>query len=641
MNTAPKQNWWPTAVCGLLLLMVVAVFGQTIWHDFVYDDRAYVYDNPHVTQGLNQATVVWSLTSFDSSNWHPLTWLSHALDCQLYGSKLAAGHHLTNVVLHAAVAISLFLVLWRMTGSLWPSAFVAAVFAVHPLRAESVAWVAERKDLLSGLFFMLMLAAYLNYVRRPFSVLRYLGVMAALALGLTAKPMLVTAPCVLLLLDYWPLQRIKAPAAKSLGLLTLEKIPLLVLAGVSCLVTSLAQRHSMAASECLPIAWRAGNAVVAYVAYVGQFFWPANLAVFYPHPENALPLWKIVVAVATLVAISAGAWMARRRAPYLLVGWLWYLGILVPVIGLVQVGDQARADRYTYLPQIGLCIAIAWGVAALVARSSAEAFEPSQPLRQLQRHWLTAAFSIGLVVVLAVAARQQTSYWRNDETLWRHALDCTDRNATAEFNLGVALMQRGDDAEAMKRFERSIAISPRSADAQNDLGVLLAKAGQLDKAADCFRAALQSRPSLADAHGNLGTVLQQQGNNAEALTHWREAARLDPDNPRAANRLAWALATLPDASLRNGAEAIASARRAVELSGGREPIMLGTLAAAHAEAGQFSEAVSTADRAILLADAQGDAATAATIRRQCQSYRSGIPYHASFAPRRKDGGVTP
>ncbi len=395
------------AACCLLALAVAVVFGPTVWHDFVnFDDDAYVYDNPQVMQGLTQQTVAWSFTTFHSSNWHPLTWLSHALDCQLYGTQHAAGHHLTNVVLHAAVAILLLLVLWQMTGSLWPSAVVAAVFAVHPLRVESVAWIAERKDLLSGLFFMLTLGAYLHYVRHPFSWHRYLLVAAMFALGLMAKPMLVTLPFVLLLLDYWPLGRISlrggadsqdnsgadipvcrekprcdgsctaTPGAtvqlspqlkwgdtgrqECLPHLIAEKLPLLLLAAASCVVTSFAQDPSIAVSKYLPVSARIANALVSYVDYLGQFFYPLGLAAFYPHPESGLPIWKVAGALLLLVGISAAAWIGRRRCPYLLVGWLWYLGMLIPVIGLVQVGDQARADRYTYLPQIGLVVALVW-----------------------------------------------------------------------------------------------------------------------------------------------------------------------------------------------------------------------------------------------------------------------------------------
>ena len=384
-------------ICCLLAAAVVVVFGQTVGHGFVnFDDNVYVCNNPHIAHGLTGETVAWSFTAFYASNWHPLTWLSHALDCQLYGTQHPGLHHLTNVVLHAAVAIALFLVLWRMTGELWPSAFAAAVFAVHPLRAESVAWISERKDLLSGLFFVLTLAAYLHYVRHRFSWGRYLLVIAMFALGLLAKPMLVTLPFVLLLLDYWPLGRFATqwspwfprsawepaevdawnPAGRShaergnekqaVWRLIGEKLPLLLLAGASCVITSLAQSRSIAVAECLPLSWRIANALVGYVAYIGQFFWPASLAAFYPHPENGLPLGEIAAALLVLGGLSVTAWLGRRRCPYLLVGWLWYLGMLVPVIGLVQVGDQARADRYTYLPAIGLCIALAWGGSAAV-----------------------------------------------------------------------------------------------------------------------------------------------------------------------------------------------------------------------------------------------------------------------------------
>jgi protein O-mannosyl-transferase len=493
-----KRDWrLSTLVCGLLVLLVLAVFGQTAWHDFVnFDDPAYVSENPYTTQGLTQQTIAWSFTSFYSSNWHPLTWLSHALDCQLYGTQSAAGHHLTNVALHAAVAILLFLILWRMTGDLWPSAFVAALFAIHPLRAESVAWVAERKDLLSGLFFMLTLAAYFSYAQRPFSPARYLLVAVLFALGLMAKPMLVTLPFVLLLLDYWPLGRMASPAGNPLKLkhLVAEKIPLFAIAAASCIVTSIAQRQSMAVSECLPFSLRIANALLAYVAYIGQFFYPLGLAAFYPLPDSTLPLWKIIASALLLAGVSAGAWAARRRFPCLLVGWLWYLGMLLPVIGLVQVGDQARADRYTYLPEIGLAIAVTWGIAQL-------------SLSWPHRRWICSVASALVITIFAAIAYQQTSYWRNSETLWTHALRCTERNATAQDNLGVAMTQRGNIPRAIECFQEAIAINPRAADARNCLGVLLAQNERIDEAIGQFQAALQIRPNFVDASKNLAMAL--------------------------------------------------------------------------------------------------------------------------------------
>ena len=365
-----RNTYTVAAVCGFLLLAVALVFGQTVRHDFVnYDDNAYVYENPQVAGGLTAHGIAWAFTSFHVSNWHPLTWLSHMLDCQFYGLH-AGGHHLTNVLLHAATAILLFLVLRRMTGDLWPSAFVAAVFAIHPLRAESVAWVAERKDVLSGLFFMLTLGAYAGYARRPFSLGRYLTVVLLFALGLMAKPMLVTLPFVLLLLDYWPLGRIgphRRTGISSFRRVVVEKIPLLALTAASCVATVIAQGTAVIAIDVIPLPSRIANALVSYVAYMGQLFYPAGLAVLYPHPEGGLPIWKVAASSLVLAGISAAALVWRRRFPYLFVGWFWYVGMLVPVIGLVQVGLHAMADRYTYLPQIGLCIAVTWGVAQLAA----------------------------------------------------------------------------------------------------------------------------------------------------------------------------------------------------------------------------------------------------------------------------------
>src|SRR3972149_3559607 len=484
------------AVSGFPLLAVLIVFGQTLRHDFVnYDDRLYVYENPYVTHGLTTQGIVWAFTSKHASNWHPLTWLSHMLDCQLFG--LAPwGPHLVNVLLHAATAILLFLVLRRMTGDLWPSAFVAVVFAVHPLRVESVAWVAERKDVLSGLFFMLTLWAYVGYVRHPFSTARYLTVMVLFALGLMAKPMLVTLPFVLLLLDYWPLGRMTPLAAenrnKRLGAtvqlspqrifsippqqsfsippqrifsiparLAMEKVLLMVLAAASCAATLWAQSEVIADDEHMPLSLRIGNAVISYVAYLVQLFYPAGLAVLYPHPWSGLPMWKVAGALLLLAAICGGVVALRRRCPYLLVGWLWYLGMLLPVIGLVQVGLQAMADRYTYLTQIGLCIAFAWGVA------------------QFTRSWPYRGWVCGIASVLALAtllgcAWLQTSYWHDSETLWTHTLACTSRNFVVHNNLGNALAKVGRLKEAVENYEQALELKSNYHEAHNNLGVALA-----------------------------------------------------------------------------------------------------------------------------------------------------------------------
>src|SRR6266571_5542154 len=400
-------------VCVSLVVFTWIVFGQTLRHDFVnYDDPRYVYQNTRITSGLNISGIAWAFTHIHSENWHPLTTITHMLDCQLYGLK-ASGHHFTNVLLHTIAVLLLFVVLQQMTGAFWRSAFVAALFAIHPLHVESVAWVAERKDVLSGVFFMLTLLAYFHYTRAP-SNLRYLIVAFVFALGLMSKPMLVTLPFVLLLLDYWPLERIKAQRpdiGRQLLKLIAEKIPLIVLSAVSGVITFLAQRHAIGWTEQLPMLARINNAIVTYVIYVRQMFWPGNLAVFYPHPENRLPQWEIGLAVALLACITTTALVLRKVAPYLITGWFWYLGMLVPVIGLVQVGWQGHADRYTYLPQVGLYIAGTWAIADLTA--------------SFRRRILLGAAALLIIGALSWTAWIQTSYWRDSEMLFTHALAVT------------------------------------------------------------------------------------------------------------------------------------------------------------------------------------------------------------------------
>ena len=354
-------------ICLGLVAITWAVFGQTLAHDFVnFDDHVYVYENPLVVRGLTTEGIIGAFTHTHALNWHPLTTLSHMLDCQLYGLN-AGGHHLTNVILHTISVLLLFLLLKQTTNALWQSAFVAALFAIHPLHVESVAWIAERKDVLSAVFFLLTLAAYVRYARAP-SPPRYLLVALLLAFGLMSKPMLVTLPFVLLLLDYWPLGRLegqKSEVESRLRKLIVEKVPLLALSICSCIVTLFIQRQGPNAIDQLPFLWRWNNMFVSYVTYIWQMLWPVRLAVFYPHPNDRLPLVDVIVAIAFIAGISLLVIYLRRTKPYLVTGWFWYLGMLVPVIGLVQVGEQAHADRYTYLPQIGLYIMIAWAVGDL------------------------------------------------------------------------------------------------------------------------------------------------------------------------------------------------------------------------------------------------------------------------------------
>src|SRR6476646_3127903 len=413
-----RSKPWVTdlVVCLGLVAVTWAVFGQTLTHDFVnFDNHVYVYENPLVIRGLSTEGIIGAFTHTHARNWHPLTTISHMLDCQLYGLN-AGGHHLTNVILHTISVLLLFLVLKQMTGAFWQSAFVAGVFAIHPLHVESVAWIAERKDVLCAVFFMLTLAAYARYARAP-SAPRYLLVALLFAFGLMSKPMLVTLPFVLLLLDYWPLGRLggkKSEVGSRLRRLIAEKVPLFALSTCSCIVTWFAQRQGPNTIDQLPFPWRLNNTFVSYVTYIWQMLCPVRLAVFYPHPNDRLPLIEVTAAIAFLIGVSLLVIYLRRTKPYLVTGWFWYLGMLVPVIGLVQVGEQARADRYTYLPQIGLYIVIEWEIGDLHLAS-----------RSRGHRALVGVVAAIAIVCLGMRAFVQVSYWKNSQTLWSHTLAVT------------------------------------------------------------------------------------------------------------------------------------------------------------------------------------------------------------------------
>ena len=650
-------------VCLVLVAITWLVFGQTLGDDFVnFDDHVYVYDNPRITQGLTGDGVIGAFTHAHARNWHPLTTISHMLDCQLFGLK-AGGHHFTNVLLHTVAVLLLFVVLRRMTGTLWQSAFVAAVFAIHPLHVESVAWISERKDVLSAVFFMLTVGAYVRYVRAP-SVGRYLTVALFLVLGLMSKPMLVTLPFVLLLLDYWPINRIKIRCQKSdirtqrsVPALLFEKTPLVALSALSCAATLLAQRHGTGAIDQLPFMWRLNNAVTSYVAYVWQMFWPARLAVFYPHPNNQVPFLQVILAMLFLVGVSLCAILFRKERPYILTGWFWYLGMLVPVIGLVQVGEQARADRYTYLPQIGLYMLITWGIADLVSE-----------WRGRRRRVSFAIAGAATIAVVSWCAFVQTSYWKNSETLWTHALAVTPDNEVADNNLGFLLLRQGELDEAISRFQAALNIRSRNIETHynlgaalihNNLGNAFARKGLLDQALAHYEEAIKLRPDYADAYYNFGSILFQEGRTNDAIAQWQKALaiqpedavvhtslgnaflkeglakeaiveyqhalRIAPQDPLAQNNLAWVLTTSADASIRDGAKAVEFAQRAVELSGGKDPNFLRTLAAAYAESGRFSEAITTARRAIMIATMQGKSGLANVVDEDLGLYRAHIP----------------
>jgi tetratricopeptide (TPR) repeat protein len=643
-------------VCLGLVAVTWAVFGQTLAHDFVnFDDHAYVYENPLVIRGLSAEGIIGAFTHTHARNWHPLTTLSHMLDCQLYGLN-AGGHHLTNVILHTISVLLLFLVLKQMTGAFWQSALVAGVFAIHPLHVESVAWIAERKDVLSAVFFMLTLAAYARYARAP-SAPRYLLVALLFAFGLMSKPMLVTLPFVLLLLDYWPLGRLggqKSEVGSRLRRLITEKIMLFALSALSCIATLFAQGPS--AIDQLPFLWRLNNTFVSYVTYIWQMLWPARLAVFYPHPNVSIPLVGVTVGIAFLVGVSLLVIYLRRTKPYLVTGWFWYLGMLVPVIGLVQVGEQAHADRYTYLPQIGLYIMVTWTVGDLLSQSTTRV-----------RGALIGVAAALAIVSLGVRAFGQASYWKSSETLWNHTLTVTGENDVAHNNLGFLFLRRGELDKAISEFQAALNIRSRNTEThyslgaaliQNNLGNALARKQLWDEAIDHLQEAVRLRPDYADAYFNLGSVLFQQGRIDQAIAQWQKALAIRPTDAEAhrslasalrkegklkeaiaeyeqglnvvpedsvaLNNLAWILATSSEASMRDGARAVTLAGKAVQASGGRDPNFLRTLAAARAEAGQFAEAVATAEAAKALASTQDKPELTSRLEEEITLYRARI-----------------
>ena len=611
---AARDRWIAVGLALVLAAITWLVFGQTLNHAFInYDDPDYVTKNAQVARGLTLEGVVWAFTQVHASNWHPLTWISHMADSHLYGMN-PRGHHLTNVLLHTVNAILLFLLLRQMTTSLWRSFFVAALFAIHPLRVESVAWVAERKDVLSGLFFILTLMAYTRYARAPDRA-RYALVAALFALGLMAKPMLVSLPLVLLLLDYWPLGRLPslslegAEERKNFRRLVLEKMPLLALGLASCAVTLFAQREAMKPVTQIALPARVANAAIAYVDYMRQMAWPIDLAVLYPWDAARLQPLHVALAVLVVAGISLTVFLLRSRR-YLVTGWLWYLIMLVPVIGILQVGNQARADRYTYLPQIGLYLLIAWSAVELGGRLK-------------YYRLLLSGIAVAGLVALILAARTQASHWQDSETLWRHALNVTTDNIIAEGNLGEAIYRKGRNGEARFHFEKSLKINRRQPELLSALGVFDLEVGRVEEARANLQEAIAIEPNHKDAHYNLGNVYLHTGNGTEAVSHYERALAINPDDVEAMNNMAWILATWPNALTRNGVKAVALAERADALTRGQNQVVSATLAAAYAEAGRFPEAVKTAERALQLALAEGNEARAGSIRAQLELYQAG------------------
>jgi len=575
-------------------LATVTLYWPATNNNFVnYDDPLYVTANAHVQKGLTWKNIEWAFANPVSLNWHPLTIVSHMLDCQIFGLK-PWGHHLTSILLHAINAMLVLLLLNRLTGAVWRSALVAALFAWHPLRVESVAWVAERKDVLSGCFGFLALLFYVRYVqgretgKQPaapagqsapafYVSMDYWLACLWFALGLLSKPMLVTWPFVLCLLDYWPLGRFQTERIRSL---VLEKIPFFALAAAASTVTFVVQKQSgtVAALNIVPIGMRGENALIAYCRYLGKMFWPTDLAVFYPLPGYA-PLGLVLLAVMVLTGLSVFFWKQRGRHPFLLVGWLWFVGTLVPVIGLVQVGTQAMADRYTYIPSVGVLILTVWG-----------AFEVSRRWRHQAVVWSVAGTAV--IVACLASTRHQMGYWNNSEVLFRHTLAVAGDSYPARYNLGVALLKSGqtDEAilhlaaairhdssqdgphnnlgiafnekgqtnEAIREFTEAIRLNPNSTEAHNNLGSLLLKQGQTDAAILQFEAAIRADPDYTDAHYNLGNALVARGQVEAAIEQFQECLRINPEDDESHYILGNLLARkgLTDAAMRQFGEAI-------------------------------------------------------------------------------------
>jgi protein O-mannosyl-transferase len=542
----PKLTRRELAICLCLALATLLVYFRTFGYDFVaYDDDYFVYLNPVIKAGLKASGAAWAF-GLHLGNWHPLTWISYLIDRQLFGMH-AGGFHAVNVLLHAASSVLLFVALFRMTGRAWRCAIVAAVFALHPLHVESVAWVSERKDVLSTLLEMIGLLLYVRYVDRP-TTKRFLQLCLAFACAVMAKPMVITFPLILLLLDLWPLQRIswppRWPAARRL---VIEKLPLLLISLVASVLTVIAQKAygTVASLESIPLTTRLANAVTEYAVYLKQAIWPSNLAVLYPTAPPA-PGAATVAAIVLLILTAAVVLFARRR-PYLVTGWLWYLVMLAPVIGLVQVGAQSRADRYMYVPLVGVTVAVVWLIADGIAGHAS---------------WCNAGAVLAGIVIVALAAGswRQIGYWKDSRKLFEHTLAVTRNNFIMTNNLGVVLARAGDDRAAMVQYAKAIAINPDYAEAQGNLGNVMLRNRLVDSARPLLEKAVRLKPEFPMAQLDLGIVEASSGDFPAAIAHLNEALRMTPEDPEVHSNLCYALQHSGRID-----EAIAQCRQALQL----------------------------------------------------------------------------
>lgn len=647
-------------VALLLAVATLALYLPVAWFGFInYDDSLYVTGNPTVQAGVTWAGVKWAFGSLAACNWHPLTWLSHMVDCGLFGLN-PAGPHLVNALFHAVNAALLFTLLRRLTNTLWPAAFVAALFAWHPMHVESVAWISERKDVLSTFFALLALLAYADYVgarnaQKPRAKVHFGWSLLLFALGLMAKPMLVTLPCVLLLLDFWPLGRIQNNKlnVENCRPLFAEKTPFFLIAAASCVVTFLAQSRpggsAVVSLEIVPLHYRLKNVPVAYLEYLWKTFWPAKLAIFYPLPET-IPVAQVAFAVTVLVGISLVVWRLHPLRPYLFTGWLWFVGMLVPVIGLVQVGGAALADRYSYLPSIGIFLMVTFAAIDLAAR-----FRIPRPVR--------VGTAVFILAALVLTMETQLRHWQNNITLFQHALAVTTDNDISRNNLGVALENHGRLAEAAEQYRAAVRLAPARYIGHHNLANALDLLGQPKEALVEHREAVRASPELPALHYSLGLALDaagqtdmalkelaeaarrdpdyvwphaeiariylRQGRAAEALNELRAALQIEPDNIDLLVYTAQVLAAAENPAIRSGPRAFVLAARANLLAGGRQPKALDALGMACAEMGKFDAAQLAAQTAI-------DTATALKmtglepIRQRLELYKNHQPWRESF-----------
>ena len=656
-------------VCLFLVVITLLSYWRLPTHDFLnFDDNGYITQSVNVHEGITWKNIAWAFSFTDVAYWHPLTWLSHMLAFQLFGLK-SGMHHLINLFLHVANTLLLFFVLHRMTRSLWASAFVAAMFALHPMNVESVAWASERKNVLSTFFWMLTMLAYVFYAERP-TLLRYLLTFLVFALGLMAKPMLVTLPFVLLLLDYWPLYRLNLFPSKRINKehhksrnagfqsspflrLVSEKIPLLVLSIIVIFLSSMSvQKGGYAISTAaVPMKLRIANALVSYVSYIKKMIWPHNLTIYYPYP-HALTLWQVAGAGLLLFCISFLILRTVNTKPYLVVGWLWYIGTLVPVIGLVQAGLwPATADRFAYVPLIGLFIVIAWGAPDFMARWRF-------------RKIILVTLATTLISILTVTTWVQLKYWQNGVTLFTHAIKATPNNSLMNKELGNAWEDQGNFDKAMYYYAKAIQITPNFAEPHNNLGRIFALKKDYKDAIYHYNEALRIKPTFTEAHNNLASALLYQGNEKEAIYHYYEALRNNPNyagayynlakifehnrktekaiilyrkaldcNPemiQALYNLSWINATHENEKYRNGAKAMELAEKLNKITQYNQPLALDALAAAYAETGKFDTAVLTAKKGLELAKKQGPKELALGLKKRLELYKKGQPYRQNM-----------